>query len=119
MADNRKTFESTPPQPASGNIPDPAATTPGADVGGIPKTADSGLGDSIDSSPDMTGVKPRSAASAGSLAGESTPTPVERPRDQAAESDAKSAEDESPLESLGKAIGAPLSGEAAKEEPRR
>ena len=37
----------------------------------------------------------------------------------AARKDAQTPEDESPLESLGRAIGAPLSGEAAEKEPRR
>ena len=123
MADNHKTFESTPPQPAGGNIPDPVATTGsagrGADVGGIPKTADSALGESIDSSLPTPDVKPRNAGPTGKPADASKPTPAEPPADKATKSGENAGEDESPLNSLGRAIGSPLSGETSKEEPRR
>lgn len=49
-------------------------------------------------------------------------TPAKQPDpgdDAAARADEHTPEDESALESLGRAIGAPLSGEAAEKEPRR
>ena len=136
MADNRKTLESI-PVPASGAAPDVLTTTEpatsGADMGGITRTADSALGESIG----LTGdIPPIGADTSGGAAGAgrtggtaghaggttagtgATSKPPTQARDDA-QVDSDTPEDESPLESLGKAIAAPLSGEALKDEPRR
>ncbi len=128
MADNRKTLESI-PVPATGAAPDPLTNaSPGADMGGIPRTADSALGESIGLTGDLPAIGPNVSADTGGAGqggerrGSATGTVADASTAEAqddARRDAETPEDESALESLGKAIAAPLSGEAMAREPRR
>lgn len=91
------------------------------DLGGIPKTATSGV-DEAGRKPDPAQrVKPAESGSAATGQAQrsgTTAAPQAGAGDHRADEPAGK-EDESPAESLGRAIGAPLSGEAAPREPRR
>lgn len=123
MKDKRKVLEST-EQPASLDRTMPAPGTPaeeGRKLGGITRTADSAMrGASDPPTNPAAAAEPKKPAAAGKASpSASTPaTRSDRPASDAA-ADQSTPEDESPLESLGRAIGAPLSGEAAEKEPRR
>lgn len=125
MTDNRKILESTEDAASLDGTP-PAPTVPAEQsksLGGITKTADSALrnaasgghgeADAVPSSGVGVSRQPASPSKGGQPAASSSPD------DAAARADAQTPEDESALESLGRAIGAPLSGEAAEKEPRR
>ncbi|MEO8279447.1 MAG: hypothetical protein ABI564_07120 [Ideonella sp.] len=130
--DPRKVLEST-PEPASLDRTMPAPPKPareGANLGGITQTAESGLRDSQQSRSQVgqssTSAAPQPKSATGESASGHARPPAATPHtgskgadDDAARADENTPEDESPLESLGRAIGAPLSGEAAEKEPRR
>lgn len=126
MTNNRKVLESI-PEPASLDRTMPAPPTPaekGKNLGGITETADSAMrrDDSKNTTTTATPTGASKDQASGSKPASPAAKPVERSRDAAADStaaDAKTAEDESALDSLGRAIGAPLSGEAGEKEPRR
>lgn len=126
---------------AAGSTPQ---QTPGADVGGIARTADSAIRDSKlapDQAPNVrpaqdaggaagtTGAAPGGGEESGGKGGERAGGtggkggPAMPPKaggdDGRPGNDPPGQEDESAAESLGRAIGAPLSGEAAPREPRR
>ncbi len=126
MTDNRKVLESI-PESASLDRTMPAPRTPaeqGKNLGGITQTADSALrhgDDTADSGETPPLAGPRATAP-DKRADSSATTPGKGSSaadSEAVAADARTPEDESALESLGRAIGAPLSGEAADKEPRR
>ena len=128
MADNRKTLESI-PVPASGAAPDPLASGPsatgGADTGGISRTADSALGESIGLTGDVPAIGPNtsdaagpaqeSSAGAGNAARAAQPTAARPPGPSVTDKP----HDDGPLDSLGKAIIAPVTGSEHEAPPRR
>lgn len=125
MADNRKTLESI-PVPATGAAPDVLTTTEpataGADMGGIPRTADSALGESIGLTGDTPAIGPNTsggagAAAQGGAAGGAGAAPQTQDRPHGAAADKP--QDDGPLESLGKAIIAPVTGSEQEAPPRR
>ncbi|WP_418320704.1 hypothetical protein [Piscinibacter sakaiensis] len=99
----------------------PSATTSpqrDGDVGGIPQTADSALRNDKASTATPAATR-RDQSPGGGDAARDKATDKDGKADAAKRADEKTPEDESALESLGRAIGAPLSGEASDEEPRR
>ncbi len=126
MIDKRKVMESI-PESASLDRTMPAPPKPtheGKKLGGITQTADSamrgdggtapGSGSGSAGAPKNPGADSKTASPAAK--------PAQQPisaEDKALAADEAAPDDESALESLGRAIGAPLSGEAAKKEPRR
>ncbi len=127
MADNRKTLESI-PVPASGATPDPLTTTEvatdGTSVGGIPRTADSALGASIGLTGDTPAIGPNTSGSdsapqasqrGGTAGGASTPATTRHSPGAATDKP----QDDGPLDSLGKAIIAPITGSEQEAPPRR
>ncbi len=106
----------------------PPGQPQGASTGGIGRTADSAIRESQQAPDRVAGIEPAAGAS-GAPPGPSSdrealdgtrggPTAVPEQGPDRGE-DPPGREEESPAESLGRAIGAPLSGEAGEHEPRR
>ena len=124
MTDSRKVLESI-PEPASldRTMPAPRAVAEeGKNLGGITQTADSALRGGNYAATRSTPAGGSKNQDAGSKSASSATKPHDQSSsadDEAIAADEKTPDDESALESLGRAIGAPLSGEAAEKEPRR
>ncbi len=124
MTDSRKVLESI-PEPASLDRTMPAPPQPardGANIGGIAKTAESGLRDDQTDSGEVPQATPNTKQTSSGHRQPPVSKPTGRPTsadNDDARADAKTPEDESALESLGRAIGTALDGEAAEKEPRR
>lgn len=124
MTDKRKVLESI-PEPASLDRTMPAPRVPaeeGKNLGGITQTADSAMRGGNYAATGSTPAGESKNQDAGSKPASSAAKPRDRSStadDEAVAADEKAPDDESALESLGRAIGAPLSGEAAEKEPRR
>lgn len=127
MTDNRKVLEQTPSAANLSPTPPTAgeSASDGANIGGITGTADSAIRNDDAASGQQPVVGPKNDAPTGKpAAAGARPSPPSRSagapaKDAATRADEQSPDDESALESLGRAIGAPLSGEAAEDEPRR
>lgn len=102
----------------------------GVDTGGIPHTLDSTIHESRQAPDRVPAISPAEGANSASVnrsqeASEGLegvrggPTAVPEQLGASPDKDPPGREDESAAESLGRAIGAALSGEANKKEPRR